>query len=369
MWFDYCPTNYRRYPSHTLQRTSKFIDVTTDIWNTKESIIYNTPNSSIITDKMINYKERVDRKYKVIIENLISNAREPITNISKKIRLSKSSTLNRLNNLIKRGVISKFVTVIDFKNLGYFTKIIFLKVNLTENILKELENLDFYIGISTTSSFYNVTITVIAKDMNEFQEQLSKLYLITKYADIKVSTISRYETPPYNLFGIKINQRKEKEDKQKTKVDKIDIQILECLEEEARIPASKIANKLNVDSKTIINRMKKLKKEGIIKAYHTIFNSLRMGYSPYNIIFKIKRKEFVNKVYDFIKNESLCYLAAKLEGEYDLIGTFLFNDNNKIKGFLDKLHKMFKNIDIETEVTVLFEFRNKFLPNIVIKNL
>ena len=309
----------------------------------------------------------MDKKDKVIIENLISNAREPITNISKKIRLSKSSTLNRLNNLIKRGVISKFVTVIDFKNLGYFTKIIFLKVNLTESILKELENLDFYIGISTTSSFYNVVITAIAKDIDEFQEQLSQIYSITKYTSIKVFTILDYETPSYNLFGIKVEQNNAVKSKQKTKVDRVDIQILKFLEKDARIPANKIADKLNVDNKTIINRIKKLENNGTIKKYYTIFNSSKMGYDPYNIIFDIKRKECVNKVYNFTKNESLCYLIAKLEGEHDLIGTFLFDSRDKVKEFLNRLNKMFKDINIETEITMLFESKNKFLPETITK--
>ncbi len=328
-----------------------------------ESFIYFYPYNS---NKMNDPNIRINQKDRMIIEHLIGNARISLSDVAKSIKLSKSSTHNRLNTLIKKGIINNFVPIIDFKKLGYSINIIFLKSNASEDAIKELESLDFYLSINTTSSFNNLIITTISKSLEEFRTQLSLLYKITKYRDIKVFNILEYDTPIYNLFGIKVAAKKRKE--RLVKIDKTDIKILEALKEDARIPAIKISTSLNIDSKTVINRVRKMEDGGIIKKYHTIFNSSKLGFHPYNIIFKVKEKEFVGKLYGFIKNYPFCYLAVQLDGEYDLIGTFVF-DNNKLHEFLKKLHESFKNIAVETEVMMLFEFKNKFLPKKVILDL
>ena len=311
-------------------------------------------------------KLKIDKKNQIIIEHLANNAREPISNIARKIKLTKSSTMNRLNNLIKIGIITGFVPIIDFNCLGYLIKVIFLKIELSNKTILELEKLDFYLGISKTSSFYNVIITILSKDLKDFKDQLSRIYTITGYSDIKVFSVIEYDTPAYNLFNIKIENKYIKP-MQKIKLDKTDIHILKHLEKNVRTPSAKIADSLKLDSKTIINRIKKMENTQIIKTYHTTFNAVILGFHPYNIVFKIKNKNYVSKVYDYIKNYSLCYLIIQLDGEYDIIGTFILN-TEKIKEFLDSLNQNFKAIWIETEIIMLFDFKSRFLPEKVIKD-
>ncbi len=150
----------------------------------------------------------LDKKNKILIENLINNARIPLTKIAKKINLSKSSTSNRLNNLIKKEIIMGFSLIIDFIKIGYSINFIFLKVYLSKEILLKLENLDFCLGYSNTSSFFNLNLTLLSKNLDEFRKQLSLIYQITNYYEIKSFRILDYETPQLNLFEINIKKKK-----------------------------------------------------------------------------------------------------------------------------------------------------------------
>ena len=60
--------------------------------------------------------DNVDRR---ILYELDINARIPVTQLAKKLRLSREKVNYRINNLIKRGIIRKFVTMINPVKLGY----------------------------------------------------------------------------------------------------------------------------------------------------------------------------------------------------------------------------------------------------------
>jgi Lrp/AsnC family transcriptional regulator for asnA, asnC and gidA len=60
-------------------------------------------------------------------------------------------------------------------------------------------------------------------------------------------------------------------------LDETDYKILEMLREDARIPYTEIASKLGVSDSTIHVRLKKLKEEGVIKAYTIKINEELIG--------------------------------------------------------------------------------------------
>lgn len=308
---------------------------------------------------------KLDKTDKKIIEHLIKDARTPLSEIAKGVRLSKSSTHNRLNNLIKKEIITGFVPIVDFIKAGYTIRLVFIKLNFSDETIKKLESLDFCLGLSTNSSFNNMIFTSISRDPKEFREQLSQLYKITKYDCIKILSVLKYDTPNYNLFGIK-TPSKNKGDGTLAKIDKTDIKILKALEKNARTPSIQIASTLGIDIKTVINRIRKMERCEFIKTYHTTFNSSKIGLHPYNILFKIKQKENIERLYKFIQNQDLCYLITQVDGEYDLVGTFVSN-YGEIKQFLTVLKQNFE--EVETEVMMLFEFKNNFMPKKVMNDI
>ena len=60
-------------------------------------------------------------------------------------------------------------------------------------------------------------------------------------------------------------------------VDRTDIQILTCLQENARMNASTIAERVNLSTSAVIERMRKMENSGCIERYTAIFSESAMG--------------------------------------------------------------------------------------------
>ena len=60
-------------------------------------------------------------------------------------------------------------------------------------------------------------------------------------------------------------------------MDRTDIQILTCLQENARMNASAIAERVNLSTSAVIERMRKMENSGCIERYTAIFGESVMG--------------------------------------------------------------------------------------------
>ena len=61
------------------------------------------------------------------------------------------------------------------------------------------------------------------------------------------------------------------------KVDKVDIEILRLLQHDGRLPASHIAEQLNISIPTVTERIKKLQETEIIDGIHASINPQKLG--------------------------------------------------------------------------------------------
>lgn len=61
-------------------------------------------------------------------------------------------------------------------------------------------------------------------------------------------------------------------------MDKIDVGIIRCLTEDARMNASQIGAKVNLSVSAVIERMKKLEASGLIQGYRAVIDERLAGY-------------------------------------------------------------------------------------------
>ena len=130
---------------------------------------------------MENKIDKIDRK---IIYELDINARIPVTQLSRKLHLSREKVNYRINNLVKKGIIRKFVTMINPTKLGYSVYKMFFKF---QNLDKEKEKQmisyltknDYIYWIASAQGRWDLNMTIFAKDINHFDEILSDF--VSKY--------------------------------------------------------------------------------------------------------------------------------------------------------------------------------------------
>lgn len=103
-------------------------------------------------------------------------------------------------------------------------------------------------------------------------------------------------------------------------MDKIDMKILRCLRDNARLTASAISDEINLSVSAVIERIKKLESNGIIKGYTIDIDQNKLGNSMVALMeVSLKHPDYYE---DFVKlvnsacNVASCYYQT---GEFDFV--------------------------------------------------
>jgi len=133
------------------------------------SILYAIERHRIETEKTrdIVLKMQFDDKDKEILNYLQENYKISYKDLSKKVNLAASTIHNRVQNMIKEGIIRKFDTLVDPFKVGYESiAILGLSVDpmKLEEVAKKLAYYnDIQLVVSTTGN-HNLTVKIIARD-------------------------------------------------------------------------------------------------------------------------------------------------------------------------------------------------------------
>ena len=87
---------------------------------------------------------------------------------------------------------------------------------------------------------------------------------------------------------------------EKSRLDKVDVKILNVLRSDARISLKDIAVKCNVSKQTALYRLNRLVKENVIKGFHAKIDYTKLGYSVYYVFIQTRyienEKEFIEEL-------------------------------------------------------------------------
>lgn len=138
------------------------------------------------------------------------------------------------------------------------------------------------------------------------------------------------------------------------KLDKMDFQILNILQKNAKVSYKDIAEKLHLSRTPIFERVKKMEKAGIIKQYVTLVDAKKLGHSQI-IICNIRLKEHgtdaVAKFKELVSTLPQIMECYHIAGDYDFImkiivpnmsdyQEFVLNEFNSENNIL-KIHSSF----------------------------
>jgi len=121
------------------------------------------------------------------------------------------------------------------------------------------------------------------------------------------------------------------------KLDKYDEKILNELINNAKIPLRKLALKVNLSFVTVMNRIKKLEKQGIIKKYSTKISYQKLGYDTFVIIEVRIAKGKLFELEKKIANSPNVYAVYDTTGEYDAMVLAKFRSTRGMDIFLKKI--------------------------------
>ena len=122
-----------------------------------------------------------------------------------------------------------------------------------------------------------------------------------------------------------------------TVIDEIDLKILRLLQDDARISAKSIADKLFLSAPTVKTRMNTLKEKGIIKGYYVeIDNSVYENVIKCFVEIEVSptKKEELYKILIDSPNVVEC---ERVTGEYSLITKVIFKNTIEMDKFINKI--------------------------------
>lgn len=149
-------------------------------------------------------------------------------------------------------------------------------------------------------------------------------------------------------------------------MDSIDRKIIEILQKNGRQKASEISNQVHLSVSSVIERIRRLEREGIIQGYKAQINPKALGYDMFaymgvTLAHSNKYESFI----EGIKKNSCVLCCNYVTGEYDFIIKIASTSTEK----LEKIHKEIMAIENVQMVKTFFVLSNVKNQDIVIPSL
>lgn len=252
--------------------------------------------------------DKADRK---ILAELDKNCRISASALAKIVRKSRQAVEYRINQLVKKGVITSFNAAFNPHKMGYKVYKIYLKLR---NIPDEKEKLFEYLKDSgrvywmgECSGSWDLIFGVFAKTDYEFYDL--KNDLLSKFNKILVEEaggilvdVKQYSkmyftneiVPPTMFAGKQVPNV----------LDELDYAILAEIVNNARIPINELAKKVNSTPTIVRGKLRRLEEKEIIIQYRIGVDLNKIGRELYKAIIRVDRytREDERKLLEYLSN-------------------------------------------------------------------
>ena len=145
-------------------------------------------------------KKEIDSKDLNILKIIASNARMPITEISKRTNMNSDTVAYHINKLIKDKIIQGFRTNIDFEKIGYqyFKVDVYLRDYKQRNkIINYIKNNPHLVAIDETTGVSHLELEFHLKSLNQLHDIMNDLnvkfpFALRNYKYFNIQKIHKY---------------------------------------------------------------------------------------------------------------------------------------------------------------------------------
>ena len=317
--------------------------------------------------------DKVDKK---ILKELLENSKLPLSQIGKRVRLSRENVYYRIQNWIKQGIIRDFVASIDYESLGFQQFVVFIEFDKIDKekesqIIEYLKKEKSVSWIGVLSGNWSLTFDIFAKTNVELNEFIGKLF---NSFEINIGDYIILSLQESNYFFNKIIDESvsisNTKSKGNTKVDAVDLKILKKLNEDAKISYVDLSHDLNLSPNAIKKRIQNLEKNKVILGYSISINHKHFGLEWQGLQIKLRRpaKELEDKFKSYLKvnKKVIFYYHYNKSGIYDFDIGIIVGNSSELRDFINQLRKDFYDeIKISNSFLVLEEVSSHNLPKVI----
>jgi len=320
--------------------------------------------------------EKLDKKDFKLLYELEQDSRQPLTQIAKKLKTSQQVISYRLQQLQKNEIVTEFYTLINFAKLGYSSYRTMIRLgNVTDEsyskLIDFLKNHSNILWLVECGGRWDLIINILSSNPVQYNKFL--LEIRNKYKNI-IEDFDLLLTIEGIYFGrdhLVKNQREMKKihyfggEVELSKLDNLDLNILNIISENARLNSVEIAVKLNVSNNTIITRIKELKRKEIIQGFKPLIHLEKINYQGYKALIKLhpiledKERELFTQLFS---NTSVVGILRMI-GQWNLEVEFEVQNKEEMLRISRDIRTKFKEVIKEFEVIPLFrEYKYNFFP-------
>jgi len=290
-----------------------------------------------------------------------TNARIQLSELAKKMKLSKVAVFNRIKNLEARKVIMGYSCFIDFSKLGFKTYQIGIKTGMTikekEEYVNRIKEFDFMSQILRLSGGRWDFLVRIVSNEERLSGDLDEL------SDSNIHGMDILQIRKMNF----LDKHKMQDVETGQGVENLSAKEMKLLVELAKNSRQKIVDlstKLKITTKTVIDMIKRLQKKKVVLSLITEFNPFIYGNDAYLFVITTKNRKVEERIVgNLIKNNST---GALLSFQNPNIISFhvvsSLGDLKKVEKVLEPyLDDVLGHEFIKVEEQVMYSF----LPNVI----
>ncbi|MFH0971696.1 MAG: Lrp/AsnC family transcriptional regulator [Candidatus Micrarchaeota archaeon] len=305
----------------------------------------------------------LDHCDKKIISNIDINARLPVAQIAKKVRLSKETVNYKLKRILEGGYIESFYALINASKFGYRYYRVYMKFqNLNEKtehqIVAFMKGEKSCVNLRITEGPFDIVFLTMHQNPEELRKFLDDFtdrfgsYLLQKSVNIVIAT---------NKLNLKIFNN---EERRKIRMfhgkpidffpDDVDLEIINMLSLNAREKLVNMEKRLKKDSRVISYRIKNLEKAGVIEGYAVELDFEKLGRKFLQVDVSLRKLSLLPQVLEFFDRTDTCIYAFEILGKYDISLEIYPENDLHLRQIIEKFKQRFEGEYIDYDVSHIY---------------
>ncbi len=292
-------------------------------------------------------------KDKAILAELGLDARQNLTALARKVRLSKQVVSYRIKQLEKMNIIRGYHAIPDVYRLGKAHFRVFVKYHQLDNdtearLVRELSrcpeiswltlldgdfDLEFVVWSDNIMQFEGIYDAILARFGRYFHEKYFSIGTRVEYLPLRFLN-PRAHVGHSLVFGGTYSQRN---------LSDQDKRILYELNRNGRISLADRAKNLRVSVPVVKNRLKELISSGVIIGFGMKIDHKRLGLTYRKVLLKLNTpaKEKIDRISGYLRRQESVIFLVKTIGAYDFEFELLTESNEEFYHFMRDFRSRF----------------------------
>ena len=233
------------------------------------------------------------------------------------------------------------------------------RINTILEFLNKLKSNTDLVSITWIMGKYDLELQVIGKTKKEIKQKLRKIINQKNVREMDIIQSEELKLYSMDLGTAKINKKVEL-NFDSTKIDRIDIQLINLLAKDGRARIIDLAENLKLEEHQVRYRISRLLKEKVILGFYTRTNKHRCGFSSYIMLLKLN-SDIDNRKLNLLHEMKNLHYLKKTKGKYQCMIRFHSANNKDLISTLTQIRTILDKEISNFEVFPLLE-RYKFLP-------